>query len=433
VEEERGALGTLKRARVLALLAFLLLSGVLACAAQTHHHPETGLLGGYAASRDASGTSWQPEAAGMEGWHFRAGPWSFMVHGFVNAVFSDQGGPRGVTEGYFTNMLMGLGARPLGGARLGLRAMVALEPALGPEGYPLLLQTGETADGRTNLVDRQHPHDAFMELAASLGIPVGGRSSLFLYFGLPGEPALGPPSFMHRPSGVDLPDSPLGHHWMDVTHVSFGVATLGFVAGPVKLDASAFNGREPDEHRWGIEGPRFSSFSARLTVNPSPGLSIQASAARLESPEILHPGVDVTRTSVSVSYSRKGWNTTAIWGRNERSANLTSSRFTAYSPRRATDAWLLESSVRLGRAHTVFGRAEQADKDELFPVNDPFHSRVFPVGKVEAGYVWDVLPRSPLVPGLGLAVGVHFLPEFLEPDYGRRPKSLLVFARLKLR
>jgi hypothetical protein len=369
----------------------------------------------------------------MEGWHFGAGAWTLMAHGFVNAVFSDQGGPRGETEGYFTNMVMGSGSRPLGGARLGLRAMVALEPALGPEGYPLLLQTGETADGRTNLVDRQHPHDAFMELSASLGIPITGRSSLFVYCGLPGEPAFGPPAFMHRPSGVDLPDSPIGHHWMDVTHVSFGVATLGFVAGPVKLDASAFNGREPDQHRWGFESPRFSSLSARVTVNPSPAFSIQASWARLDSPEILHPGVDVTRTSASVSYSRKGWNTTAIWGRNERGVALSSSAFPVYGPRRTTDAWLLESSVRLGRAHTVFGRAEQADKDELFPVNDPFHSRVFPVGKVEAGYVWDARPRSHLVPGLGLAAAVHFLPEFLEPDYGRRPLSLLVFARLKLR
>jgi hypothetical protein len=238
---------------------------------------------------------------------------------------------------------------------------------------------------------------------------------------------------MHQPSGVDLPDAPLGHHWMDVTHVSFGVATVGVVARGVKLDASAFNGREPDQQRWGIESPRFSSFSARLTVNPSPALSIQASWARLDEPEILHPGVDVIRWCASASYSRKGWNTTLIWGRNQRSRSLSTSRFAEYAPRRTTDAWLLESAVQLGRAHTVFARGEQADKDELYPVNDPFHSRVFPVGKVEAGYVWDVLPQGHWVPGLGVAGGIHFLPSFLEPDYGRRPLSLLVFARLKLR
>jgi hypothetical protein len=369
----------------------------------------------------------------MEGWHFAVGGWSLMAHGFVNVVYSDQGGPRGETAFYFTNMAMGMGSRRLGSTRLGLRAMFSGEPALGPEGYPLLLQTGETADGVTELVDRQHPHDFFMELSASLSVPVGGTRGLFVYFGLPGEPAFGPPAFMHRPSGADLPDAPLGHHWIDSTHVAFGVATLGFVAGPVKLDASLFNGREPDQHRWNFESPRFSSVSARLTVNPSRSFSLQASWAYLEGPELLHPETNVNRLCVSVSYSRKGWNTSAIWGRNERDEGPTTSRFTQYGPRRATDAWLLESSVRLGRAHTVFGRAEQADKDELFPANDPFHVRVFPVGKLEAGYVWDVLPRSHLVPGLGLAAGVHFVPEFLEPDYGRRSLSLLVFGRLKLR
>src|SRR4029453_6889914 len=201
------------------------------------------------------------------------GGWSLMAHGFVNVVYSDQGGPRGETAFYFTNMAMGMGSRRLGSTRLGLRAMFSGEPALGPEGYPLLLQTGETADGVTELVDRQHPHDFFMELSASLSVPVGGTRGLFVYFGLPGEAAFGPPAFMHRPSGADLPDAPLGHHWIDSTHVAFGVATLGFVAGPVKLDASLFNGREPDQHRWNFESPRFSSVSAPPTVNPARSLS----------------------------------------------------------------------------------------------------------------------------------------------------------------
>jgi hypothetical protein len=369
----------------------------------------------------------------MEAWHFGAGSWSFMAHGFLDVVWSDQGGPRGDTDVYFTTMAMLRGSRRVGATHLGLRAMVSAEPALGPKGYALLLQTGETADGRTSLVDRQHPHDVFMELGASLSVPLGPKRALFAYLAMPGEPAFGPPAFMHRPSGADLPDAPLGHHWMDSTHLTFGVATLGVVAGPVKVDASVFNGREPDERRWNFEGPRFSSFSARLSVNPSREVSIQASWAHLDSPEILHPTVDVTRLCASVSYSRKGWNTTAIWGRNERDAALAASRFPVYGPRRATDAWLVESSLRLGVAHTVFGRAEQADKDELFPPGDPFHARIFPIGKVEAGYVWDVLPRSHLVPGVGFAAGVHFIPEFLEADYGRRPLSLLVFGRVKLR
>jgi hypothetical protein len=52
-------------------------------------------------------------------------------------------------------------------------------------GYPLLFQTGETADGRTHLVDRQHPHDFLMELATSYSVPLGRDGSAFAYVGLP--------------------------------------------------------------------------------------------------------------------------------------------------------------------------------------------------------------------------------------------------------
>ena len=239
---------------------------------------------------------------------------------------------------------------------------------------------------------------------------------------------------MHRPSGVDLPDSPIGHHWMDVTHVSFGVATLGLVAGPVKLDASAFNGREPDEHRWGFESPRFSSLSARVTVNPSPALSIQASWARLDSPEILHPGSGRDADERLGELQPEGLEHDRDLGpqraqrgpldaRPSPSTGHAAPRTRGSSSRRCASAAPTPSSA---------GRSRRT-RTSSSPVNDPFHSRVFPVGKVEAGYVWDARPRSHLVPGLGLAAAVHFLPEFLEPDYGRRPLSLLVFARLKLR
>src|SRR5687768_4862072 len=146
--------------------------------------------------------------------------------------------------------------------------MVSLEPAtIGKRGYPLIGQTGETADGETPLIDRQHPHDLFMELAASYSLTLGPKSSAFLYAALPGEPALGPPAFMHRASGAELPESPLSHHWLDATHITFGVMTAGVVWDRLKLEASAFRGQEPDEDRWDIEKPRLDSWSGRLTFN----------------------------------------------------------------------------------------------------------------------------------------------------------------------
>src|SRR5438477_81863 len=142
-------------------------------------------------------------------------------------------------------MFMGMAQRPLGAGTVGLRTMLSLEPlTIGKHGYPLLLQTGETANGRTPLVDRQHPHDLFMELAGSYSIASGNRS-LFLYGALPGEPALGPPAFMHRFSGINIPVAPITHHWLDSTHITYGVLTAGAVGDRVKVEASAFRGREP--------------------------------------------------------------------------------------------------------------------------------------------------------------------------------------------
>ena len=109
---------------------------------------------------------------------------------------------------------------------------------------------------RDRLIDRQHPHDFFMELSASVSQNIGPKSSVFLYAGLPGEPAFGPPAFMHRVAIMDSPEAPISHHWLDSTHISFGVVTAGLVLDRVKLEVSRFNGREPDQHRWNIEtGP----------------------------------------------------------------------------------------------------------------------------------------------------------------------------------
>ena len=163
--------------------------------------------------------------------------------------------------------------------------MLSLDPLMGPNGYPLLLQTGETANGVTPLVDRQHPHDLFMELAALYSVPVSKDASTFLYVGYPGEPALGPVTFMHRFSGMDDPEAPLGHHWLDSTHITYGVVTAGFVQGSWKLEGSVFTGREPDQYRWNFDPIRLDSWSSRLSWNPGPNWALQVSYGFIKSPE----------------------------------------------------------------------------------------------------------------------------------------------------
>jgi len=166
-------------------------------------------LGPYAMTREGSGTSWVPDTTPHEGVHGRFGEWSTMWHGYLNLIYDRQGGPRGANKTFVNGMVMGMAQRPLGDGTLGVRAMLSPDPFMGKNGYPLLLASGETADGRTHLIDRQHPHDLFMELAGTYSHNLSATSSVFLYAGLPGEPALGPPAFMHRTSGVDIPEAPI--------------------------------------------------------------------------------------------------------------------------------------------------------------------------------------------------------------------------------
>ena len=412
-----------------------------------------GILGSYPMTSDASGTSWQPDVGGMTGLHAVLGSWRVMVHADVFGVFTRQGGPRGGSQAFSTNMAMGAGSRLLGGGMLTLRGMASLEPLMGPAGYRLLLQTGETGDGRTSLVDRQHPHDLAMELAALYSHPLGGKRSAFAYLGWPGEPALGPAAFMHRGSAQEWPVAPLAHHWLDATHISFGTFTGGLVWGAAKVEASLFNGHEPDAARWNFERARFDSRAARITVNPRPSLSAQLSAANLRAPEILHPTIDVRRYTASVSYAGAGPRqprAMLAWGRNVRSADLPTScpllttRSDAmatcaaaagipFAPSRVLDALLAEASLHLSPRQAVFVRAERVEKDELFPSYDPFHIRVFPVGSVQAGYRYELGLAGRVRWSLGAAGALAVVPEFLANEYGRRPLSYWIFGGARLR
>jgi hypothetical protein len=384
-----------------------------------------GDLGGYSMMRDASGASWQPESSPMQGIMGQAGPWSLMAHGYATFVYDDQGGPRGGDKAFSESMLMGMAQRALGGGTLTLRGMWSLDPLMGKDGYPLLLATGETANGRTELIDRQHPHDLFMEMAAAYSHPISRAASVFVYAGWPGEPALGPVTYMHRFSGEANPEAPIDHHWLDSTHVTFGVVTVGYVQGPVKLELSDFTGREPNQNRWDLDHPRFDSWSMRATLNPTRDLSMQVSYGYLHSPEQLQPNVDQKRATASATYNRAykrgNWQTTLAWGqdRNE--------------PGHALDAYLLETAASFG-PHTVFGRAEWAQKDELFdddPTN-PLFNHVFDVGKLSLGYFYTIPLRGHVVADLGGLVSQYDLPRALTPTYGASPTSFMLFTRFKL-
>ena len=393
---------------------------------QMQGHGMVGALGAYGMTRDSSGTAWQPDSSPMLAIMGEVGGWSAMAHGFATLIHDSQGGPRGDSKTFSTSMLMGMVQRPVGEGTLTLRAMGSLDALMGKRGYPLLLANGETADGRAELVDRQHPHDAFMEVSAAYSHPIGDRASAFLYLGLPGEPALGPATYMHRFSGLTNPEAPIGHHWFDSTHVTFGVATAGLTLDTVKLEGSLFTGREPDEHRYDIERPRFDSWAARVTWNPTADWSIQASHGRLKSPEALHPEENIHRTTASVTHNRAfaggNWQSTLAWGRNAPNGG---------DHGVATDAFFLDSAVQVGR-NTIFGRVERVEKDELFADDpaSPFHDRVFTVGKATLGG-YHSIPLGQVALDLGGLVSGYALPRALKPVYGS-PASAMLFARLRI-
>jgi hypothetical protein len=382
--------------------------------ATPHEGGMTGALGPYGASREASGTAWQPDASTHGGVHLMAGGWMLMGHALLNGVYDWQQGPRGGTRGFVSGMLMGMARREAGRGTLQLRAMLSPEPLMGARGYPLHLAAGETADGTTLLVDRQHSHDLVMEVSASYSLPLGERASAFLYAGLPGEPAFGPPAFMHRASIMDAPEAPISHHWLDSTHISFGVVTAGLVAGAVKLEGSRFNGREPDRHRWDIETGPLDSTALRLSWNPTHDLALQASFAHLVAPERLTPGRNSRRWSASALYTRRfgadrWWSTTLAWGRRD-----------------GDDAFALESAVGLG-PWTLFGRAERTENDELAPGGPAYR-----VGKVSAGAIRDLRLAPHVRLGVGALYAMNFVPAPLAALYGGDPDGAMLFVRLRI-
>lgn len=383
--------------------------------------PMTGALGPYPMTREASGTAWQPDASQHAGAHLMSGDWMLMGHAVLNGVYDWQDGPRGDDKAFVSGMVMGMARRPVGRGVVQLRGMLSPDPLMGKAGYPLLLASGETANGVEPLVDRQHPHDFFMELSASYSLPLGERSSVFVYGGLPGEPAFGPPAFMHRLSIMDSPEAPISHHWLDSTHIVFGVVTAGLVHDNWKLEASRFRGREPDENRWDIETGALDSTAVRLSWNPSRALSLQASWADVKSPEQLHPHEDQSKWSASAIYTRElasggWWSTTAAWGRR-------SSDHADY------DAYVLESAVRPNVDWTVFGRAERTENPEL--LGDE-HGPAYTVGKISVGAVRDFRIAPHATMGLGALYAVNFVPRALEPAYGGDRDGAMAFVRLKL-
>jgi hypothetical protein len=366
-------------------------------------------------SREGSGTSWLPDSSPMYGRMFMLGENMLMLHGAIFPRYTNVSTRRGDDRIDAPNWIMAMYSSRIAGlgdnSQFGARLMMSLDPLTeGGRGYPLLFQSGESWHDQP-LHDRQHPHDLFDELSVSLSQEFDHDLSGYIYFGYPGEPALGPPTFMHRPSAMDDPDAPLGHHWQDSTHVTFGVATGGLVWRNIKIEASIFTGREPDENRYDFDRPRFDSFSGRISWNLTQNLALQFSHGYIKSPEVLEPDLKRHRTTASVIYNLplghdSNWSNTFVWGQNHDTGEG------------KTQSFLIESDYQRGR-DTVYARWERVEKSGHELVLDPpDESQIFPVSGYTLGYVRDLSHGNGLDIGLGTQFTINDRPDRLDRYYG---------------
>jgi hypothetical protein len=380
---------------------------------------------GVSMERMGSGTTWIPDAVPLPARHAMVGSWLVMVHGFGFVQYDTQGGPRGDDQFGSLNWAMLMASRDLLGGRFQARTMLSLDPAtVTTRGYPLLLQSGETYRGQA-LVDRQHPHDFWMELAMMYERALSRTIGVMAYAAPSGEPALGPVAFMHRPSAMDNAVAPLGHHWQDATHISFGVLTAGVFGEHWKLEGSVFNGREPNEERWGFDRLRLDSYSGRFTMHMDSSWVVSAGYGFLKSPEALNPSESVHRVTASVLHGRKLGRdgqiaTSLIWGANRHSG-------------RTSHSVLAESEAVLDQRNTILGRVELVQKtadDLVLPASFAPES-TFTVSAISIGYIREIVRMSKATLGVGLQATLNMVPAELEPIYGSRtPVGAMVFLRL---
>jgi hypothetical protein len=352
--------------------------------------------------------------------------WRLMQDGVVFGLFNHQGGPRGGDEFVVPNWWMGVWTRDRGPNQFSLNAMLSLDAgSVGKSGYGEIFQVGEALDGKP-LIDRQHPHDLFMQLAASWRRSIGTRTFLTIAGGPSGEPTLGPVAFIHRASAAGLVMAPLGHHTFDSTHVSFGVVTAAVERGRFTFEASVFNGREPDDERWDFDFGALDSFAGRIWFRPSEAWEVQVSSGKIREPEELVEG-DVVRTTTSASFFRtdeRGFKAfTGGYGVNAAHGEHRHGLFGEFTVERG--------------ANSMFGRAEwqQTETDVLVAGEVPAEGHAedaSPVSAFTIGAARNIASWRGFDGALGAQVVFYRVPDALTETHGEHPVSFQVFFRLRL-
>jgi hypothetical protein len=287
-------------------------------------------------------------------------------------------------------------------------------------GYPLLLQIGEERSDGTPYIDAQHPHSSpIMGLTLSDTVTLGDSSTVKPFFAPRGGSTDGPIGFMHRESARDNPDAPLGHHvGQDVGHISSTVLGAQLSLGQVTLEASAFNGTEPQPMKVDLPLGPLNSEAFRITYAFRPTHSVMASVARVEQQDATYPGTNsATRLSASLydRFALTGWSVdhSLIVGGIDRYPNSTS------------ETSLLDEAVFQKGSSDVWGRVEVLQRlaSELAipnasPTGQGDDKRW--VSSLTLGYTrWTALDGSVQF-GLGTSLTLDVIPGEWAGAYGSR-------------
>jgi hypothetical protein len=414
-----------------------------------------------------SGTSVEPPSTPVSMLMTQRDGWMLMLHGtaFISDIQqhadSNPPGPsaatceqfdvpcaaptvRGGDKLFSTNWIMPMAIRQLGPGQLTLRTMLSLEPAtITDRQYSELFQQGETAFGKP-IVDGQHPHDFFMEVAALYDIRVGEHTLISLYAAPIGDPAIGPTAYPHRLSASEDPIGALGHHQEDSTHIAFNVLTGGLTYRWLRFEESGFHGAEPTEQRWSFQpspnGHAIDSYSSRITLSPAPNWTSQYSIAHITSPEALYPGENQQRQTATIMYNlpfglttadgahSNNWSNTLLWGRTK---SLTDNS--------KENSYLLESLLNFRTRNDVWTRIENAGRSNelLLPPGSalPPNFEESPIGHV-AAYTFGYDRDYRFIPHILVAPGAQFTtyttPQALISTYGAHPFGVVAFVRFRI-
>jgi hypothetical protein len=283
---------------------------------------------------------------------------------------------RDLTEGYLSQPMIMATFSALDD-RIGLHGMLDLEG--------LTLDRGELNAGiwGEGYVDRRHPHTYLHELVATAGGSFAtGRFSLAVGKGF-------------VPFGTDDPmvrpfeKYPVNHHISQI--VERLLATVALRGGPILFEAARFNGDEPESPSDLPNSERlWDSWAARVTLLPISVVELQASVARVKSPELASGGgLDQRKESLSARFEDDAMHedplqryALAEWARSsEYDGNTRAFRFTTM---------LAEGELRRGRV-AVAARLERTERPEEDRLADPFRTKRPPTDFSNLGRTrWDI-------------------------------------------